>query len=105
MLITCITAEIQKALCNPGPDLVVCDEGHRIKNDYSNISQALKRIRTRYVCTCRYGCMYVGSVESEYSGHCVRLFCWTLSCRENMNILLDAILQREYFVRHCPTQN
>ena len=40
---------IQHALCNPGPDLVVCDEGHRIKNDYSNISQALKTIRTKYV--------------------------------------------------------
>ena len=46
-------AEIQKALCNPGPDLVVCDEGHRIKNDYSNISQALKRIRTRCVASER----------------------------------------------------
>ena len=45
-----LNVEIQKALCNPGPDLVVCDEGHRIKNDYSNISQALKRIRTRYEC-------------------------------------------------------
>ncbi len=40
-------SEIQQALCNPGPDLVVCDEGHRIKNDYTHISQALKRIRTR----------------------------------------------------------
>ena len=39
--------EIQRALCVPGPDLVVCDEGHRIKNDYTNISQALKKIITR----------------------------------------------------------
>ncbi|XP_068758816.1 helicase ARIP4-like isoform X1 [Montipora capricornis] len=38
---------IQQALCNPGADLVICDEGHRIKNDNSNISQALKRIHTR----------------------------------------------------------
>ena len=40
-------AEIQRGLCDPGPDLVVCDEGHRIKNDYSNISQALKAISTK----------------------------------------------------------
>ena len=33
----------------PGPDLVVCDEGHRIKNDATNISQALKKIQTRWV--------------------------------------------------------
>ena len=39
--------EIQSALCSPGPDLILCDEGHRIKNDYTNISQALKKIRTR----------------------------------------------------------
>ena len=39
--------EIQSALCCPGPDLILCDEGHRIKNDYTNISQALKKIRTR----------------------------------------------------------
>ena len=41
--------EIQRALCVPGPDLVVCDEGHRIKNDCTNISQALKKIHTRYI--------------------------------------------------------
>ncbi len=36
-----------RALCRPGPDLVVCDEGHRIKNIHAGISQALKNIRTR----------------------------------------------------------
>ncbi|KAK8372778.1 hypothetical protein O3P69_012750 [Scylla paramamosain] len=39
--------EIQKALVRPGPDLVICDEGHRIKNAHANISQALKNIRTK----------------------------------------------------------
>lgn len=38
---------VQKALCRPGADLVICDEGHRIKNDQANISQALKKIHTR----------------------------------------------------------
>ena len=39
--------EIQSALVSPGPDLVICDEGHRIKNSHASISQALKQIRTR----------------------------------------------------------
>uniref|UniRef100_T1IRD9 Helicase C-terminal domain-containing protein n=1 Tax=Strigamia maritima TaxID=126957 RepID=T1IRD9_STRMM len=38
---------IQKALVRPGPDLVVCDEGHRIKNCHATTSQALKNIRTK----------------------------------------------------------
>lgn len=38
---------VQKALCRPGADLVICDEGHRIKNDQANISQALKKIHSR----------------------------------------------------------
>lgn len=34
-------------LVDPGPDLVVCDEGHRIKNSSAAISQSLKNIKTR----------------------------------------------------------
>ena len=40
--------EVQAALCNPGPDLVVCDEGHIIRNDSTQISKALKNITTKY---------------------------------------------------------
>lgn len=39
---------LKKIMCKPGPDLVVCDEGHRIRNYQSGISQALKSIKTRY---------------------------------------------------------
>ncbi|KAL1021367.1 hypothetical protein UPYG_G00012390 [Umbra pygmaea] len=38
---------IQKALLRPGPDVVICDEGHRIKNCHASTSQALKNISTR----------------------------------------------------------
>ncbi|KAL1465223.1 hypothetical protein WDU94_004810, partial [Cyamophila willieti] len=39
--------EIYEALVNPGPDLVICDEGHRIKNSHASTSHALKQIRSR----------------------------------------------------------
>nr|XP_020443078.1 helicase ARIP4 [Monopterus albus] len=38
---------IEKAIARPGPDVVICDEGHRIKNYHANTSQALKNIRSR----------------------------------------------------------
>ncbi|XP_065367336.1 helicase ARIP4 isoform X2 [Calliphora vicina] len=39
--------EVYEALVKPGPDLIICDEGHRIKNAQAGISQALKQIGTR----------------------------------------------------------
>ncbi|XP_030061363.1 helicase ARIP4 isoform X1 [Microcaecilia unicolor] len=39
--------DIEKALARPGPDVVICDEGHRIKNCHASTSQALKNIRSR----------------------------------------------------------
>ena len=41
--------EMHEALIRPGPDLVICDEGHRIKNCHASISKALKNIRTKFV--------------------------------------------------------
>lgn len=38
---------IKKTLLNPGPKLVVCDEGHLIKNQSSAISKAITKISTR----------------------------------------------------------
>uniref|UniRef100_A0A3Q2TIX6 RAD54 like 2 n=1 Tax=Fundulus heteroclitus TaxID=8078 RepID=A0A3Q2TIX6_FUNHE len=38
---------VEKALSRPGPDVVICDEGHRIKNCHASTSQALKNIQTR----------------------------------------------------------
>ena len=47
IFIDLLTIEIQEALCRPGPDLVICDEGHRIRNETTNLSQSLKLIRTK----------------------------------------------------------
>ncbi|CAG2167179.1 unnamed protein product, partial [Oppiella nova] len=40
-------AKVRRALVDPGPDVVFCDEGHRIKNPKAAISIALKQIKTR----------------------------------------------------------
>ncbi|XP_067295262.1 transcriptional regulator ATRX-like isoform X3 [Pseudorasbora parva] len=38
---------IRSILLDPGPDLVVCDEGHVLRNADSSISKAMRAIRTR----------------------------------------------------------
>lgn len=37
---------LQRGLVEPGPDLVVCDEGHLLKNSKTSLSKAVNRIRT-----------------------------------------------------------
>ncbi|XP_039756825.1 transcriptional regulator ATRX homolog isoform X3 [Pararge aegeria] len=36
----------QESLVDPGPDLVVCDEGHLLKNEKTSLSQAMNRVKT-----------------------------------------------------------
>jgi RAD54-like protein 2 len=42
-----LMAKIRTVLLDPGPDLIVCDEGHRIKNAKAAISKSLKEIKTK----------------------------------------------------------
>nr|XP_046267251.1 transcriptional regulator ATRX-like isoform X2 [Scatophagus argus] len=39
--------EMKSILVDPGPDFVVCDEGHILRNEASNISKAMNGIKTR----------------------------------------------------------
>ena len=34
-------------LTDPGPDIIVCDEGHILKNANAGISKALNKVRTK----------------------------------------------------------
>lgn len=36
-----------EALINPGPDLIVCDEGHQLKNGRTQKTQALMKVKTK----------------------------------------------------------
>lgn len=39
--------QVRQALVNPGPDMIICDEGHILKNDATSKCIALSKIKTR----------------------------------------------------------
>lgn len=39
--------QLRESLIDPGPDLIVCDEGHLLKNEKTSLSKAVNQIRTR----------------------------------------------------------
>ncbi|KAM4726999.1 transcriptional regulator ATRX-like isoform 1-T1 [Anableps anableps] len=39
--------ELKSPLVDPGPDFVICDEGHILRNESSNISKAMNAIKTQ----------------------------------------------------------
>ncbi|XP_019719517.1 transcriptional regulator ATRX-like [Hippocampus comes] len=39
--------QLKNLLVDPGPDFVICDEGHILRNDNSNISKAMGAVKTR----------------------------------------------------------
>jgi transcriptional regulator ATRX len=39
--------EFKKYLTNPGPDLIVCDEGHQLKNLNSEVNKAVNKMTTK----------------------------------------------------------
>lgn len=41
-----IKESLQTSLVDPGPDLVVCDEGHLLKNEKTSISKAMMKLKT-----------------------------------------------------------
>ncbi|XP_013137247.1 PREDICTED: uncharacterized protein LOC106102354 [Papilio polytes] len=42
-----IVNKIRTALLDPGPDVIICDEGHLLKNDSSVLAVAISRIKTK----------------------------------------------------------
>lgn len=41
-----VKESLQTSLLDPGPDLVICDEGHLLKNEKTSISKSMMRLKT-----------------------------------------------------------
>lgn len=41
-----VRESLSTSLIDPGPDLIVCDEGHLLKNEKTSLSKAVNRITT-----------------------------------------------------------
>lgn len=41
-----VRESLQTSLIDPGPELIICDEGHLLKNEKTSLSKAVNRIKT-----------------------------------------------------------
>ena len=68
--------ELSEYLLDPGPDMIVCDEGHVMRNSKSNLSIVLGRVRTRSRIVLTGTPLQNNLMECESGWLCVCVWVW-----------------------------